>query len=957
MNPPAPRELTFLLTDIVGSTRLWQEDERRMRLAVRQHDALATAAINAHDGHLVKHTGDGVFAVFAGVEQGLGAVLDLQRAFEGAEWPTASPIRVRAGLHRGVAELRDGDYYGPDVNRCARIQELAHGGQTLFSERAAEMARHLLPPDCSLRDMGRHSLRDFPHAERVYQLEAPGLPRDFPALRSAGAGATNLPNPLTCFIGREAELDRVRALVRGARMVTLLGPSGCGKTRLAIESAEGLRGAAFTDGIWFVDLSATSDPALVAQAVATALRLRETGGVPMARLVLGHLAKADALVILDNCEHLVEATRALARALLEGCPALHILATSREVCGVPGETVLPLEPFRTPTPGELREPEALATCDAVRLFIARAAEAWAGYTPASDDLARIGEICAAVDGIPLAIELAAARVRLLTLRQISERLGDSLRLLTSGARGASERQRTIRGAIAWSYDLLTEDERRCFEAVSVFPGSFGLAAAEAVAGPLLTEVADPLDALAGLTDKSMLQVDRTPEESRFRMLGVLRAYGRERLAERGEEARARDLHLEACAGLVEETLAAAAGQCTGARADRLEAEADNLRAALDWAVEQGRTERVLRLSGLLWPFWQTRGTLTEGRLRADRALAMAAAEEFPGLGAEVIRGAAALAFGQGDYPAAARLWHEHIALCERLGDRAGMAASIGNLGNHAYVTGDFGAALAHYEESIALMRDHPHRRGGVVYHHNLGQVLKRMGAKAGARTQYEQSLAVAREIGFAHAIPHILCCLGVASRNLGDLARAEDQFGEALREARQAGSRGSEGLILNQLALLALAAGDPDAAEDLARRSLAVREEQGDRRGIAGCGTTLAAIRRSVGDLDGARRAGREAIRTFAELGVRSDVFEELAGLALVELEGGDLPRALRLMGAARALGEELRLTLPPDREEAVGRGLERAREHLGAGVAEDHLAAGAAMTEAEALVYALGEG
>lgn len=944
------RVMTFLLTDIVGSTRLWQEDEGRMRLAVREHDRLLAEAIHGHGGHIVKHTGDGVFAVFAEAHQAALAAIRFQTALEEAQWPTATPVRVRAGIHYGAAELRDGDYYGPEVNRCARIQDLAHGGQTLLSSDTAELVRAVLPEGAGLRDLGRHHLRDLDRAERVFQLDPPGLAREFPALRSRGGEAHNLPLALTSFVGREDEVARLTDIVAQSRLATLVGCGGCGKTRLAIEVAARVLGC-FADGVWFVDLSAATEGSLVAQTVAATLRLREGGAVAIVQAVRDHLAGTETLLVLDNCEQVIGPSSELVQVLLAGCPNVTVLATSREVLGLPGEAVFRVDPLASPAGDRHPSAREVAECDAVRLFLARARE---GLDPGDTDLLTIGRICEALDGIPLAIELAAARTRVLTVSQIAQRLDDRFRLLASTGRGMADRQRTLRATVDWSYELLGEEERLGFDVASVFPATFGLEAAEAILGPTLGEAPDALDLLTALADKSMLLVEHQGDEARYRMLETLRGYGRERLVARGIGACVQDLHLAYVARFVEGCCQGTEGACGGARAAALERELANLRAALEWAHETRQTATALRLSGLLWPFWQMRGYLTEGRGWLARALDMPGADGQPDVRAGALRGAAALAFGQGDYDDASRLWHEHIVLCERLGDRAGMAASIGNLGNHAFMRAEYDSAVAHYEEGLSIMRGLGDRRGEATYLSNIGQVQGARGDHDGARRLYEESLSVAREIGFTRAIPHVLCQLGSVLVMLGEQEEAAERFTKALDFARREGDRRVQGLVLNNFATLRTDQGDLAAAVALAEESLAVRTELGDRRGVAACLNTLADIHADRGDSDRAREMLRESLAISLELGVRARALDTLADLAALEGDTTRLERAATLYGAALAGAEPLGHDLLASAVERMEGHLTHARSALGEEAVEHALAAGASMDLAEAVALAL---
>jgi len=508
----ASATFTFLFTDIEGSTQLWERHPQAMGAALARHDALLATAVAAHGGSVFQRTGDGCHAVFPSAVAGALAALAAQQALAAEGWAELAPdaLRVRMAVHAGQAATRDGDYFGPALNRAARLMAAAHGGQVLLSETAAGLARDEMPPGLSLRDLGEHRLKDLTRPEHIFQLAAPGLPADFPPLGVLGA-ANNLPVPLTSFIGRERELAEAQRLLASARLLTLTGPGGTGKTRLALQAAADALDQ-FPDGAWLVELAPLADPALVAGAAATTWDLREQPGRTPLDALLDYLRARHLLLILDNCEHLIEACADLAADLLRACPRLTILASSREPLGVPGETTYRVPSLAVPD-NECATPQRLLQFDAARLFVERAQAAQPHFAPNRGNLAVIIQICRRLDGIPLAIELAAARVRLLSVEQIAARLDDRFRLLTGGSRTALPRQQTLRALIDWSYDLLPAPECAALRQLAVFAGGWTLEAAEAVLSS-----PDVLDLLAQLVNKSLVYVDEAGAEPRYRLL-------------------------------------------------------------------------------------------------------------------------------------------------------------------------------------------------------------------------------------------------------------------------------------------------------------------------------------------------------------------------------------------------------------------------------------------------------
>jgi predicted ATPase/class 3 adenylate cyclase len=575
--------VTFLFTDIEGSTGLWESAPEAMRAALARHDEIVRGSIEAHDGYVFSTGGDGFGAAFARAGDAVGAAVDVQRGLARVSWPRDAPIRVRMGVHTGEASERDGDYFGPAVNRAARVMGAAPSGQIVVSGVTAELTAP--QAGVALVDLGSHRLRGVTEPMRVWGVRADGLAGFEGRLATDRAATGNLPRPVTEMVGRTGEVNRLVGDLGARRLVTLTGPGGVGKTRTAVE-AGWLAAGEFTDGVWLVDLGPVTDPAAVPFTAAATLGAQPRAALGVADAIVDTLGDRRVLILVDNCEHLLDAAAALITRIMAECPAVVVLATSREPLGLPGErvrVVSSLDPL----------------LEGVDLFCDRAATADDLFVCDESDRAVIGEICTRLDGIPLAIELAAARVRSMTPSDVLARLDDRFRVLRGGARGGVERHQTLRAAVAWSYQLLGEAERGLFERASVFAGGFDLAAAAAVcAGPDsgLGDTDDVADVLAGLVDKSMLLVDRSSRSSRYRMLETLRQYGEERLGERGDAVRVHDRHL-AHYQLVADRASEAftgPGQLDALRTG--EREWDNLRAAFEWAQTIGDIERAVALA-------------------------------------------------------------------------------------------------------------------------------------------------------------------------------------------------------------------------------------------------------------------------------------------------------------------------------------------------------------------------
>jgi predicted ATPase/class 3 adenylate cyclase len=703
---PDAGTLTFLFTDVEGSTPLWERHEALMRQVATHHDALLASIIAEHRGRRVKERGEGdsTFATFADPADAVTAALAMQQAVLTEPWPAETPIRVRMSLHTGIAHLREGDYYGTVVNRCARIRGLAHGGQVLLSGVTAALARGMLPPGASLRSLGRHVLKGLADPEEVFQLCHPSLPADFPPLLSPQAPRHNLPATLTGLIGREQELGEILALLGTERLVTLTGTGGVGKTRLALAAAAEVVDH-YRDGVWLVELAGLADASLVAGAVAQALGLREEPGRPLLATLSDHLQDQRLLLVLDNCEHLVMACADLASALVRRCPTLSILATSREGLEVAGEHRYRVPSLPVPDLASLPPPEWLASTAAVALFVARARERRPDFALGAQNARAVARVCVRLDGIPLAIELAAARVGSLAVEGIAARLDDCFRLLTGGSRDALPRQRTLRATLDWSYDLLDKGEQQLLDRLSVLgAGGCTLDGVETVCGGDGIAVLEVLDLLGGLVNKSLVQAEEAGGEVRYGLLETVRQYGLEHLAASGGAASVRDRHLGWFLALAEQAEPRLSGPDQGQWLARLEAEHDNLRAALGWARERGAAEEGLRLAGALWRFWEIHGDWGEGRDWLEGALA-GGGHGVPAARARALHGAGILAFRQGDAGRAVARLEEALDLYRELGDTCAIAASLGNLGLVAYRQGEYGRAVARLEEALDLLRE------------------------------------------------------------------------------------------------------------------------------------------------------------------------------------------------------------------------------------------------------------
>jgi predicted ATPase/class 3 adenylate cyclase len=782
--------VTFLFTDIEGSTRLWEQRSEAMRMALIRHDALAADLVAQHAGTLIKSRGEGdsLFAVFANATDAVAAACALQRALVAEPWPTGTMeqadaafcLHVRMALHTGETLLRDGDYYGSTVNRCARLRTITHGGQIVLSEATYAQIITSLPAGISLQDLGHHRLKDLQQPEHVWQLCHPDLPTDFPPLRSLNPLFHNLPPQMTSFIGREREITEVKRLLADTHLLTLIGSGGCGKTRLALQVAADLLDGS-DDGVWLVELAPLTDPALIPQMVAAVLKVSEEPGKPLMQTLVDSLQSKKLLLILDNCEHLLTACARLADTLLRFCPEVTILASSREGLGIAGERTYRVPSLSLPDTRRLSPLEVLEQYEAVRLFTERARFHQPAFAVTQANAQAVTQICLRLDGVPLALELAAARVRALPVEQIATRLDDRFRLLTGGSRTALPRQQTLRALIDWSYDLLTETEQALLARLSVFVGGWTLEAAEEVCQDEAIPGWEVLNLLTQLVDKSLVIYEAQAGQERYHLLETVRQYAQDKLLDSGRGGRVRDRHSDWFLKLAE----AADAQLQGPEQElwlrRLETEHPNLRAALNWS----RGEVGLRLAGALYKFWYLHGYFTEGRKRLTEVLEQSDTQEHTKVRAHALFAASGLAFLQGDYEIAYSLAANCQAMAQELGEKQELAAALNIMGLVKRSQNDFDAAWPFHEASLALWRELGATTGIASVLGNLGLLAQCQQDYARASQFLEESLAIYQSIGTKSGAAQTLIYLGMVKHFQGQQEQAMTLCQEGLSIARE----------------------------------------------------------------------------------------------------------------------------------------------------------------------------
>lgn len=849
--------VTFLFTDVEGSTKLARKlPDAWPRIQARLHD-LMQVAITTHQGYLFRVIGDEVVAAFETALDALAAALAIQRALNEEDWGMSEPIRVHMGLHTGPATPRETEYEGYlTLSQAKRLESIAYGGQILLSEATRALLRDALPKDTSLRDLGAHRLKGFERAEHIFQVVAQDLPADFPPLDSPSAIPNNLPAQLTSFIGRAREIHEVEQLLSKERLVTLSGPGGSGKTRLALQVAAQMT-ASFQDGVFFVALAPITDPDLVAATVAQALGIPETAGRSIVDHLKDHLRGKTMLLLLDNFEQVISAAPLVAE-LLAGCSKVKVLATSREGLRISGEVEYPVPPLELP---DLTQPPALETIvqyAAIELFHQRAQAVRPDFQITNATAPAVVEICYRLDGLPLAIELAAARIKLMPPQAMLTRLGNRLGFLTGGARDLPARQQTLRNTIAWSYDLLDDDEQQLFRRLSVFVGGCTLAAVEAVAEDH-PDHGSILDQSGSLLDKSLLrEVGSANGEPRFVMLETLREFGLEQLEASGEGETIRRRHANFFLAFAEQAEARLESTEQVQWMHQMEQEHDNLRAALEWSKGANDAEEIcLRLAGTLGLFWEVRGYFSEGRERLGDVLSKGTAQGLAAARARLLARAAELAFRQSDYPATITFAQESLAISRETGDQQGITSALVKLGNAATEMGDYSTASAFLEEALVIWRQLEDKRGIARALISLGWSALRLGDYPLAKARLEESLTLSRELRDTRSMGFELAGLGEVALRQGDTRRAAQLLEESLELRRQLGNKWGVGVSLGALGWVAMREEDwPRAAARLAE-SLDVRREIGDKGGCAWCLEHLGEIALVQGQAE-------KAVRLFA---------------------------------------------------------------------------------------------
>src|SRR5579872_744698 len=903
--------VTFLFSDIEGSTQRWEQHREAMKAAVARHEQLMSAAIKQHGGYVFKTVGDAFCVAFPTAPDAVRAALDAQLSLAKEDFASIDGLRVRMGLHTGYAEERNADYFGPAVNRVARLMSIGHGGQMLLSGVTRDLAHSDLPKGVTVLDLGSHRLKDLTEPEQVWQLTIEGLPTEFPSLKSLDTLPNNLPMQVTSFRGRDHDLEEVKKLLAEQRLLTLVGAGGIGKTRLAVQVGADLLDH-YPDGVWLCDFAPITDPELVSSVIAKEIGMTQVEGRRVDESIPQWLKRKTLLLILDNCEHVLGPVAVLVDAIHRNCPQVRILATSRQALGIAGERVLRLASLDVPHKIADLTPAAVMEFGAVALFVDRAVFVDRSFALTEDTAPIVADICRRLDGIPLAIELAAARVKILSIPNLAQRLNERFKILTGGSRTALPRQKTLGALIDWSYDLLTPQEQILFTRAAIFAGGFTLAAATAVCGGEGLDEIEVLDLLSSLTDKSLVVADTAGEQERYHLLESTRAYALEKLAGTGERERLARRHAEYFRDQGRDADKRYGTGSTLAWFADVEQELDNYRAALEWGLSQAHDVALgATIAGALEQLWYRGGLVVEGRYWIEPALERLDVAENPEI--------------------AARLWcswatfYSAKRTCEAAERAVSLYESAGNLNG----TGRALAALAYG--------------------------LSQMGRLEEAGEVNTRAMAALRECGDKAGVARCLNVQALIASNRGLNTDARDLYAQALAADKALGDELATSIVLGNLGEIEFAEGHPEQAVRLVSEALAMDPRRGvDTLNVAVYRANSAVYQVALGDIDGALASAREGLGFARQAQDALMMAFSLQHHAMLVALLGKQHVAAKLLGYVDVQLKELGASRGPTEQWGYEKLMVTLREHLSEAEIEKLAAEGKVWSEDHAVEEAL---
>ena len=900
--------VTFLFTDIEGSTRLAQEFPESLPTAIEKHHSIMRKAIESNNGFVFETVGDSFCCSFEKAEDAVKAAIQIQINLSNEVCELSGQkgknclIRVRIGIHSGNAEWNGNSYMGYiTLARTARVMSAAYGEQILISNDAYELCFPKLPArsagggfgkeegesNISFRDLGERRLKDVIEPIRLFQVASKELREEFPPLKTLDARPNNLPVQLSGFIGRADEIKHAKELLKDNRLLTLTGTGGLGKTRFSLQVAADLIDD-FANGVWFVELAAVSDPVFLAITIINDLGLKEEQKKTPEETLADHLKDKEILIVLDNCEQIIESCAKLAENLLLKCPKLKVIATSREGLNCIGEQTYRIPPLTLPDPNHKYTPEQLTQYESVRLFIERALAVNPKFRVTNENAPALVGVCSRLDGVPLALELAAARTKVLSVEKIFERLDDRFNLLTGGKRTVLPRQQTLRALIDWSYDLLSENEKILWSRLSVFSGGWTLEAAEEVCSDEKISKNDILDLLSQLTEKSVIIYDETKD--RYRILESLKQYGIEKLSD-GKEIFLQ--HLNYFLKLSEKAKPELIGENTKFWMHKIEADHSNFISAIEWSVNNENKEKGAVISNALGSFWSRRGQYSTG-IRLIEIILESSGILSKSLKGIVLNWIGSFRISMGDNEQAKKYLEESLDLRKEIGDKIGIAESLLSLGNVTNSLGDFELAKNYYEESQDIYKILGSKSGIAATTLSLGNIALNQGDYGLAKKYHEESLFTFKEIGHKYGIALSINNLGDVSLFQGDYELAKKYLKESLDLLKEIGNKKGVAFSINTLGYIVLNQGDYEQAKKYYEESLFIFREIGHKYGIALSILSLGMVVFNQGYSEQAKKYYEESLDIRMEIGDKNGIAESIKNVGNVAYAQGDYQQAMK---------------------------------------------------------------
>ncbi len=930
--------ITFLFTDIEGSTRLSQEFPEALKDALEIHNEILNSTIESRKGFVFDISGDAFCAAFQEAADAISVAVEIQKRLSNEQWKEAV-IKIRIGIHSGFAEWNDHDYVGYiTLARASRIMSAAYGGQIIISDSVYDKLKDIELSDITFQDLGERRLKDVKKPVHLYQVSAPGLEENFPPIKTPDARPNNLPVQLTSFVGREKEMNRIRELLKINSLVTLTGAGGAGKTRLALQIATGLIDH-FESGVWFVELAAITDPELLPQALTGTFNIPENSNATFYESLSGYLKDKQILIILDNCEQIIDPCAELAEKLISNCKKLKIIATSREALKCKGEQIYIVPSLMLPDPNAEYSPELLMQFESVRLFLERAQAVNHSFSLNKENAAAIAGICARLDGIPLAIELAAARTNIMTAEKIYERLDDRFSLLTGGKRTALPRQQTLKALIEWSYGLLSDKEKILLSRLSVFTGGWTIEAAEEICEDKGIDANEILDLLSQLVEKSIVIYDE--ENERFRMLETIKQYAREKLK---DPEKIFSKHLNYFLKLSPDKESEFTGINSKRWLDKINSEQSNFQSAIEWSIEAGEIEKGSKLVTAIYHFWEIRGHYFTGRRILNRILEKSFLLSDNSK-AGILNSAGILAEAQGDFQEAVKLYSGSLALFKETGNKTGEANALSNLGNVALYQGDHAVSRKYYEESLALYRVLGNKQGiadcllymGILENNQgnydeakkfceeswnyrekedysgiartfflQGDVNWKSGEYDLAKKHFNDSMEYQLKIGDKRGIASSYSRLGNVSFELGEYENAEKFSDESIRLHKEIGNKYGIVTALNTKGMLAMVQGEYKKADKIFKENLILRKETGDKYGIGNTLNNIGIISYYSGKYEIAKKFFDESLEIKKEIGDKEGIAIGIINLGRALYQLGKTDDGIKLLEESLKLRREM---------------------------------------------------